>query len=157
MCVGRKEDANEGRVSRTIDRYINTNKHCVYKIVTNKKKIVIKVVNNQQNLEIVGKKKEELNKKDNEIKKQFIKISEKINKKIIIVKKETKENNELYASIKPKEIVSLIDKNFQVKVEPSSIELKKEINSVGKFEIQLNFHADVQSSITIEIKKHQAT
>ena len=112
---------------------------------------------NKKNLEIVGKKKEELNKKDNEIKKQFIKISEKINKKIIIVKKETKENNELYASIKPKEIVSLIDKNFQVKVEPSSIELKKEINSVGKFEIQLNFHADVQSSITIEIKKHQAT
>ena len=87
----------------------------------------------------------------------IIKISEKINKKIIIVKKETKENGELYASIKPKEIVSLIDKNFQVKVEPSSIELKKEINSVGKFEIQLNFHADVKSSINIEIKKHQAT
>ncbi len=112
---------------------------------------------NKKNLEIVSKKKEELNKKDNEIKKQFIKISEKINKKIIIVKKETKENGELYASIKPKEIVSLIDKNFQVKVEPSSIELKKEINSVGKFEIQLNFHADVKSSINIEIKKHQAT
>ena len=112
---------------------------------------------NKKNLEIVSKKKEELNKKDNEIKKQFIKISEKINKKIIIVKKETKENGELYASIKPKEIVSLIEKSFQVKVEPSSIEQKKEINSVGKFEIQLNLHAEVKSNITIEIKKHQAS
>ena len=41
--------------------------------------------------------------------------------------------------------------------ETKDIELKKEINSVGKFEIQLNFHADVKSSINIEIKKHQAT
>ena len=112
---------------------------------------------NKKNLEIVSKKKEELNKKDNEIKKQFIKISEKINKKSIKVKKETKENGELYASIKPKEIVSLIEKSFQVEVEPSSIELKKDINSVGKFEIQLNLHAEVKSNITIEIIKHQAS
>ena len=112
---------------------------------------------NKKNLEIVSKKKEELNKRDNEIKKQFTKISEKTNKKLITVKKETKENGELYASIKPKEIVSLIEKTFQVKVEPSSIEKKKEINSVGKFEIQLNLHAEVKSIITIEIKKHQAS
>ena len=112
---------------------------------------------NKKNLEIVSKKREELNKKDNEIKKQYIKISEKINKKTVIVKKETKENGELYASIKPKVFVSLIEKNFQVKVEPSSIEQKKEINSVGKFEIQLNLHAEVKSKIVIEIKKHQAS
>ncbi len=112
---------------------------------------------NKKNLEIVSKKREELNKKDNEIKKQYSKISEKLNKKTVIVKKETKENGELYASIKPKEIVSLIEKNFQVKVEPSSIEQKKEINSVGKFEIQLNLHAEVKSKIVIEIKKHQAS
>ena len=112
---------------------------------------------NKKNLEIVSKKREELNKKDNEIKKQFIKISEKINKKTITLKKETKENGELYASIKPKEVVSLIEKSFQVEVEPSSIELKKDINSVGKFEIQLNLHAEVKSNITIEIIKHQAS
>ena len=70
---------------------------------------------NKKNLEIVSKKREELNKKDNEIKKQYIKISEKINKKTVIVKKETKENGELYASIKPKEIVSLIEKTFKLK------------------------------------------
>ena len=112
---------------------------------------------NKKNLEIVSKKREELNKKDNEIRKQFIKISEKINKKTITLKKETKENGELYASIKPKEVVSLIEKSFQVKVEPSSIEQKKEINSVGKFEIQLNLHAEVKSKVTLEIKKHQAS
>ena len=112
---------------------------------------------NKKNLEIVSKKREELNKKDNEIRKQFIKISEKINKKTITLKKETKENGELYASVKPKEVVSLIEKSFQVKVEPSSIEQKKEINSVGKFEIQLNLHAEVKSNITLEIKKHQAS
>ena len=112
---------------------------------------------NKQNLDIVGRKKDELNKKDNEIKKKFLMISEKINKKIISVNKETKDNGELYASIKPKEIVSLIEEKFQVKIEPSSIEQKKDINGIGKFEVQLNLHAEVKSIFTIEIKKHQAS
>ena len=111
----------------------------------------------KENQDFVNKKKDELNKKNTELKNKYKEIAKLVNNKTFTFNRESKENGELYASIKPKEIVSLIDKNFQVKVEPSSIELKKEINSVGKFEIQLNFHADVKSSINIEIKKHQAT
>ena len=58
----------------------------------------------KQNLELVNKKKEELNKKNNEIKSKFIETAKLINNKTFIFYKESKENDELYGSIKPKEI-----------------------------------------------------
>ena len=59
---------------------------------------------NKENLEYVSKKKEELNKKNNEIKNKFIEISKLINNKTFTFNKESKENGDLYGSIKPKQI-----------------------------------------------------
>ena len=66
---------------------------------------------NKDNQELVNKKKEELNKKNTEIKNKFKDIAKLINNKIFSFNKESKENGELYGSIKPKEITSLIKKN----------------------------------------------
>jgi ornithine carbamoyltransferase len=62
----------------------------------------------QVNEELVSKKKDELNKKNNEIKNKFKEISKLINNKTFTFNKESKENGELYGSIKPKEITNLI-------------------------------------------------
>ena len=56
------------------------------------------------------KKKDELNKKNNEIKNKFKEIAKLVNNKTFIFNKESKENGELYGSIKPKEISNLIKK-----------------------------------------------
>ena len=63
---------------------------------------------NKENENFVNKKKDELNKKNTELKNKFKEIAQLVNNKIFIFNKESKENGELYGSIKPKEIANLI-------------------------------------------------
>ena len=74
---------------------------------------------NKENQNFVSQKKDELNKKNLEIKNKFKEISKQVNNKTFIFNKESKENGELYGSIKPKEITNLIKekiKNFKKEV-----------------------------------------
>ena len=57
---------------------------------------------NKENLELVNKRKSELNKKNIEQKNRFIQISKLIHNKTFTFNRESKENGELYGSIKPK-------------------------------------------------------
>ena len=57
---------------------------------------------NKENLDLVNKKKDELNKKNIELKNKFKETAKLINKKSFTFFKESKENGELYGSIKPK-------------------------------------------------------
>ena len=63
---------------------------------------------NKENLDLVNKKKDELNRKNLETKNKFKEISRLINNKTFTFSKESKENGDLYGSIKPKEISNLI-------------------------------------------------
>ncbi len=110
---------------------------------------------NKENIEFVNKKRDELNKKNNEIKKEFKKIADKINNKTLVFFKETKENGDLYASIKQKEISSSFLEKMNSKIEPSSIDLKKEINKIGNYTVDINLHAEVKVKVKLEVKKTQ--
>ena len=99
------------------------------------------------------KKKDELIKKNKLIKKELEKKATLINNKKFIFSQECKENGELYGSIKPKQITSLIKEKTKVDVSPSQIILKQELNKIGKFTAIINFHSEVKSSITIQIEK----
>ena len=85
------------------------------------------------------KKKDELNKKNNEIKKKFKDIAKLINNKTFIFNKESKENGELYGSIKPKEISNLIKEKAKADVIPSQIILKDDLNKIGYLKLKLIF------------------
>tara|TARA_B100001057_G_scaffold497810_1_gene602977 strand:- start:1467 stop:1922 length:456 start_codon:yes stop_codon:yes gene_type:complete len=111
---------------------------------------------NKLNEEFVNKKKVELNKKNIEIKKNFLELSKLINNKIFKFSKESKENGDLYGSIKPKEIANLIKDKSNANVLPSQIILKEELNKIGKFKIDINFHSEVKASISIQIDKIQS-
>ena len=86
---------------------------------------------NKENQDFVNKKKDELNKKNNELKKKFIDISMLVNKKTFTFFKESKENGDLYGSIKPKEITNLIKEKVNADVSPSQIILKEDLNKIG--------------------------
>jgi len=62
----------------------------------------------------------------------------------------------LYGSIKPKEITNLIKEQFNAEVSPSQIILKEDINKIGLFNTSINFHSEVQASISIKIDKIQS-
>tara|TARA_Y100000996_G_C22470799_1_gene622022 strand:+ start:125 stop:580 length:456 start_codon:yes stop_codon:yes gene_type:complete len=111
---------------------------------------------NQENQDYVSKKKDELNKKNNEIKKKFKETAQLINKKTFIFNKECKENGELYGSIKPKEISTAIMNKMKLEIKPSQIVLKEELNKLGIYKIELNFHSEVSSQISIKIDKIQS-
>ena len=107
----------------------------------------------KENIAFVNKKKEEINKKSVEQKKIAKKVLEKIKNKKLIFKKETKENGELFAAIKPREISKYFSENFKETIHPSQIDLKQEINKVGKFSLLINLHSDLVSELHVLVEK----
>ena len=103
------------------------------------------------------KKKDELNKKNNELKKKLRDSAQIINNKSFVFNKESKENGDLYGSIKPKEISTAIYDKLKVEVKPSQIVLKNDLNKIGSFKVEINFHTDVSAQISVKIDKIQSS
>ena len=108
---------------------------------------------NKENQDLVNKKKDELNKKNTAIKNKYKEIAKLINNKSFSFTKESKESGDLYGSIKPKEITNLIKEKVNADVSPSQIILKDDLNKIGIFKANINFHSDVSANITIKIDK----
>ena len=89
------------------------------------------------------------------MKKSAKKIYDIINKKSYKFSKRAKDNDELYGSIKPKEISRTIENIEKMEVKPSQIDLNKEIIKIGRYEAKINLHAEVQAIIHIEVVKEE--
>ena len=110
----------------------------------------------KENLSYVNGKKEELNKKNIEVKNKFKEIAKLVNKKTFVFNRESKENGDLYGSIKPKEITNLIKEQTKAEVSPSQIIIKDELNKIGVYKIDINFHSEVKAYVSIKIDKIQS-
>ena len=117
-------------------------------LIANKKALYA----SKENISQVEKIKSELSKKDNEKKQLAKEISEKVNKKEYKVKKLSTENNELYGSVKPTEIAKLIKDTDKLEIKPSMIQPVKEIKSLGKFDVKISLHSEVDAEITIFVE-----
>ena len=106
----------------------------------------------KENIKQVEKIKNELSKKDLEKKKASKLLMEKINGKILVVKKLVTENKDLYGSVKPTEISKLIHENYKIEIKPSLIQPLKEIKSVGTFKVKIDLHSEVQAEIKIKVE-----
>ena len=116
-------------------------------LISNKKALYA----SKENIKQVEKIKIELNKKDQEKKKNVKNIFEKINKKEYLIKKLSTENNELYGSVKPTEISKLILELDKQEIKPSMVQLMEEIKSLGIFKVKINLHSEVQAEINIKV------
>ena len=116
-------------------------------LISNKKALYA----SKDNIKQVEKIKIELNKKDQEKKKNSKNIFEKINKKEYLIKKLSTENNELYGSVKPTEISKLILELDKQEIKPSMVQLTEEIKSLGVFKVKINLHSQVQAEINIKV------
>mgnify|MGYP006139229255 FL=1 len=112
---------------------------------------------NKENLEYVSKKKDELNKKNTDLKNKLKETAQIINNKSFLFSKEAKENGELYGSIKPKEITTAIFEKMKVEVKPSDIVLKEDLNKIGSYDIDITLHSEVTAKILIKINKIQSS
>ena len=116
-------------------------------LISNKKALYA----SKENIKEVEKIKVELNKKDQEKKKNAKQTYEALKNKIYEVKKLTTENNDLYGSIKPTEISKIINQSDKIEVKPSLIQPLKEIKSLGTFNVRINLHSEVQAEIKIKV------
>ena len=105
------------------------------------------------NIDFVNKKKDVLNEKNISLKKNAKKIYDIINKKNYKFLKRVKDNDELYGSIKPREISKTIENIDKVEIKSSQIDLTKEIIKIGFYEVKVNLHAEVLATIHIEVVK----
>ena len=104
----------------------------------------------KENIKEVEKIKQDLNKRDNDKKKEAKLIHEKIKNKQYEIKKLSTENKELYGSVKPTEISKVLENIEKVKINPSLIQPSKEIKSLGNFDVLINLHSEVQTQIVIK-------
>ena len=72
-------------------------------------------------------------------------------KKITNFLKGAKDNNELYGSIKPREISKTIESLDKIEIKPSQFDLGKEINKIGFYEAKINLHAEVQAKFILKL------
>ena len=116
-------------------------------LIANKKALYA----SKENIKEVEKIKNELNKKDQERKKNAKQIYESLKNKVYEVKKLITENNDLYGSIKPTEISKIINQYDKIDVKPSLIQPLNEIKSLGTFKVKINLHSEVQAEIKIKV------
>ena len=109
----------------------------------------------KENIDLVNKRKVELNQKNLELKKSAKKILDIINQTKYKFFKRAKENGELYGSLKPMELSSSIENLHKVKVKPSQIDIVSEIKKIGSYAANINLHADIQAKILIEVVKQE--
>ena len=109
----------------------------------------------KENIALVNKKKEDLNEKNLVFKREAKKIFTIINNKKYIFAKRAKDNDELYGSIKPKELSKVIEDMEKIEIRPSQIDLGKEINKVGSYQAKVNLHAEILANIHIEVVKEK--
>jgi len=109
----------------------------------------------KENIAFVNKKKSELNEKNITLKKNAKKIYDIINDKKYKFSKQTKDNDDLYGSIKPKEISRNIEEIDKIQIKPSQIDLNSEITKTGTYDAKINLHAEIIATIHIEVAKQE--
>ena len=110
----------------------------------------------KKNIEDIKLIEENLLKKDNESKSLAETTASNINNLKFTKEIAAKENGELYGSIKPKEITTLIKEKANAEVSPSQIIIKDDLNKIGIFKAEVSFHAEVKAHISIKIDKIQS-
>ena len=116
-------------------------------LISNKKALYA----SKENIKEVEKIKTELNKKDQDKKKEAKLMYESLKNKVYEVKKLSTENKDLYGSIKPTEISKIINLSDKIEVKPSLIQPLNEIKSLGVFKVKINLHSEVQVEIKIKV------
>ncbi len=138
----------------SIGEIIDVKRGYARNFLISKKKALFASKENIKEVEVI---KNELNKKDQEKKKQAKSIQEKIKNKVLEIKKLSTENNELYGSVKPTEISQILKDNEKIEINPSLIQPIKEIKSLGDFKVIINLHSEIQEQIVVKVISQEET
>jgi len=109
------------------------------------------LVASKENIQIFEKKKEELNKKNLEMKDAATKIQKQIDKFELKISRNSMEGGALYGSLTIKEIIQNLETHNFKNISPNMIELREQIKKIGDYNVIINLHAEVQASIKVKV------
>jgi len=115
------------------------------------------LVASKENLEIFEKKKDELNKINQNQKEAALKIKKAIDKFEVKIQKNSMEGGALYGSLSIKEIIQNLENNNFKNISASMIEIKEVIKKIGDYNVKINLHAEVQASIKVKVVSLEKT
>lgn len=115
------------------------------------------LVASKENLEIFEKKKDELNKINQNQKEAALKIKKAIDKFEVKIQKNSMEGGALYGSLSIKEIIQNLENNNFKNISASMIEIKEAIKKIGDYNVKINLHAEVQASIKVKVVSLEKT
>lgn len=90
-----------------------------------------------------------------EEKAEAISAKEKIEKKEVIVTiyVKTGDDGRLFGSIPPKQIAEELNKQYGVDIDRRKIQLKENINALGRYDVPVKLHHDVLAHIKIKVEE----
>ncbi len=105
----------------------------------------------KQNLsEWSAKKSSEAYKKEMD-KQEAIKVKEKLEKVILVIKTKAGENGKTFGSVTSKEIAEGIEREYGVKIDKKKIIIKEPIKNVGEYTVELKLFEGVSAKLKINI------
>lgn len=105
----------------------------------------------KQNLsELSAKKSSEAHKKELE-KQEAIRMKEKIEKEVLVLKVKAGENGKTFGSITSKEISENIEKEFKEKVDKKKVIMQEPIRAIGGYVVDLKLFEGVICKLTISV------
>ena len=107
----------------------------------------------KKNLEYYNKIKEEIKNKEEKKLEEAKGIIEKIKKLNVEFSKEADEKDQLYGSIKKREIIDYLSNN-NIKVKSDDLIIKNQIKSIGEHTIEISPYEDLFEEISIKVNKN---
>lgn len=105
----------------------------------------------KQNLnEWSAKKSSEAHRKELE-KEKAIKIKERLEKEVLIIKTKAGENGKTFGSITSKEISENIEKEFKETIDKKKIVIKDQIKNIGEYTVELRLFEGVNAKLKLNI------
>lgn len=105
----------------------------------------------KQNLnEWSAKKSSEAHRKELE-KEKAIKIKERLEKEVLIIKTKAGENGKTFGSITSKEISENIEKEFKETIDKKKIVIKDQIKNIGEYTVELRLFEGVIAKLKLNI------
>ena len=79
-------------------------------------------------------------------------LQKKINNTVISFEQKAKENNKLYGSVTPNQVISKLNKEFKLSLDKTALKMPGVIKELGEYELSLALHEGIDVKIKVDIK-----
>lgn len=78
-------------------------------------------------------------------------LKEKLEGAVLTFYRKVHDEEKLYSSVRPEEIVAQIEERFGVRLERDRVQLERPIETVGRHPVTLTLYKDITAEVTIEV------